>query len=290
MKRHAFAAMGTRVEFLLAIEPAPESAAIFRLAEAEIRRLETLLSRFRPDSELSILNRGGSLLAGPDLVRVIKLALAARERTGGRFDPTVYDALVAAGYDRSFEKLAAVRDGAPPNGRCGGRVRVDAATGLVELEPGIHLDLGGIAKGDAVDRACEHLSAAGPCLVNAGGDLAVRGTPAGGVWPIAVETAGGTLTLGLARGALATSGRDRRRWSRAGEERHHLIDPATGLPSTSDLLRVTVAAATAVEAEVLATSLFLAGERGAVAEADAGGIPVVLVTADGRTVLAGALA
>lgn len=290
MQRHAFAAMGTTVEFLLAAEPGPGGAAALRAGEAEVHRLEALLSRFRPDSELSILNREGSLLAGPDLVRVTGLALAARRRTGGRFDPTVHDALVAAGYDRGFDELASVRDAAPSGGRCGGRVSVDAATRLVELEPGSRLDLGGIAKGDAVDRACERLSVAGPCLVNGGGDLAVRGVPALGVWPVAVETADGTLTLGLAHGALATSGRDRRRWSRAGEERHHLIDPATGLPSASDLLRVTVAAASAAEAEVLATSLFLAGEHKALAEAEAGGIPAVLVTADGRTILAGALA
>lgn len=290
MQRHAFNAMGTEVELLLAAEPGLVSAAAFRAAAAEFRRLEGLLSRFRPRSELSILNRKGSLLAGPDLVRVTGLALAARERTGGRFDPTVHDALVAAGYDRTFEDLVPVHGSAPRGSRCGGRVSVDPDTGRVEIEPGFRLDLGGIAKGDAVDRVCDLLSAAGPCLVNGGGDIAVRGTPTGGVWPIAVETARGALTLGLASGALATSGRDRRRWTRAGEERHHLIDPATGSPSSSDLLRVTVAAPTAVEAELLATSLFLAGERAALAEADAAGIQAVLVTADGRTVRAGGLA
>ena len=64
----------------------------------------------------------------------------------------------------------------------------------------------------------------GPCLVNAGGDLAGYGRP----WPVGVETADGELTLELDRGALATSGRDRRRWKRDGGEAHHLIDPATG--------------------------------------------------------------
>ena len=84
---------------------------------------------------------------------------------------------------------------------------------------------------------------------------------------MAVEVPDGALTLGLAAGALATSGRDRRRWWRDGEERHHVIDPATGHPAAADLLTVTVVAARAAEAEVLATALFLAGERGAVAEA-----------------------
>jgi len=60
----------------------------------EFHRLEALLSRFRPDSELSRLNRDGVVEAGHDLLRVVTLSLDGRERTGGRFDPTVHDALV----------------------------------------------------------------------------------------------------------------------------------------------------------------------------------------------------
>ncbi len=291
MQRYCFDAMGTSVDCLLDAEPGPETATAFWAAEAEFRRLESLLSRFRPDSELSALNRDGMLAAGPDLVRVTQLALVARERTHGRFDPTVHDALVAAGYDRTFAEVA-------PEGlastevsaRCGGRVTVEPERGVIELEPGIHLDLGGIAKGDAVDRACRILGLAGPCLVNAGGDLAVCRTPTSGPWPVGLETADGTITIALAHGAIATSGRDRRRWIRGNEERHHLIDPGTGRPAQTDLLRVTVVADTAVEAEIRAKILFLAGERAAVAEADALSIAAVLVTEDGRTVFAGGLA
>ena len=84
----------------------------------------------------------------------------------------------------------------------------------------------------------------------------------GGTWPVGVETADGDLTLELSSGALATSGRDRRRWRRNGRELHHLIDPKTGTPSDSDLLRLTVVASDAVEAEVWAKALYLHG-RGA---------------------------
>ena len=103
-------------------------------------------------------------------------------------------------------------------------------------------------------------------------------------------TPAGTLTLELRHGGLATSGTDRRRWIQDGRERHHLIDPETGEPAAGDLLTVTVAADSAAEAEVLATSLFLAGgvERAA-AEADADAIPAVLVGADGEMRLAGGL-
>jgi thiamine biosynthesis lipoprotein len=122
--------------------------------------------------------------------------------------------------------------------------------------------------------------------VDAGGDIAVFGRP----WPVGVETGDGTLTLELGRGAVATSGRDRRRWTRGGEEQHHLIDPATGRPAAGDLLRVSVVSESAAEAEVLAKALFLAGADAAVRDANSGGIPAVLVTRDRRTVLTGGLA
>jgi thiamine biosynthesis lipoprotein len=289
MEQHSFWAMGTTVECLL--ESEAEAAPAFETVETEFERLEAILSRFRLDSELSQLNRAGRLEVGPDLLAVTQLALEARERSGGRFDPTIHDALVAAGYDRSFEFLA--REG--PAGseeapRCHGDVTIDKPAGTIELEDRVRLDFGGIGKGYAVDRACALLSAWGPCLVNAGGDLAVRGRPRTGCWPIGVETPDGTISLALEDGALATSGRDRRRWRRGGTERHHLIDPTTGKASDSDLLRVSVAAPSAVEAEVLAKSLFLAGEQDAAFEAAKLGLAAVLVTEDGRTVMAGVLA
>jgi len=274
--RRTFHAMGTEIELLVDADGADRS---LNAAELEFHRLEALLSRFRDDSELSRLNRDGWIEPGPDLVRVVGLALEARERTSGRFDPTVHDALVAAGYDRSFEQLPAEGETTPPPPSAGG---VWLRAGRIDLDPGVHLDLGGIGKGYAAERAAELLALAGPCLVNAGGDIAIRG----GSWPVGVEH----ITLQLDSGGLATSGRDRRRWQRGGRELHHLIDPATGEPSETDLLRVTVVAGDAVDAEVAAKSLFLAGSKRAAAEANAAGMPAVLVTEDGRTLLAGGLA
>jgi thiamine biosynthesis lipoprotein len=283
MLHRSFRAMGTEMELLLDAD----SNAPLAGAEEELRRLESLLSRFLPGSELSRLNAAGSLDVGPELLELAELALAARERTDGRFDPTVHDALVAAGYDRPFDLLdPASRPVDTPRARCAGAVAVDRHAGRVALEPGYRLDLGGIAKGWAADRVVAFLSESGPALVNAGGDVSA----AGAAWPVGVETPAGTLTLELEAGGIATSGRDRRVWQRDGEERHHLIDPVTGEPATSDVLTVTVAATSAAEAEVLATSLFLAGslERAA-AEADAKAIPAVVVGAGGEVRLAGGL-
>ena len=280
MQKHVFRAMGTQIDLLSA---ADEAGAAFDAAEAEFHRLEAIMTRFRPDSELSQLNEAGSLEAGRDLLEVVRLAVHGRERTDGRFDPTVHDAVAGAGYDRTFDDLP--DDGPPPkSGRpCGGEVRITGSR--IDLGEGVKLDLGGIGKGYAAERAASLLAEAGPCLVNAGGDVALRGT----TWPIGVETSDGSLTLALENGALATSGRDRRVWRRGGRELHHLIDPGTGEPAESDLLRATVVAGDAVEAEIWAKALFLAGSDGAALEADERRLPCLLVTAGGETRLAGGL-
>jgi len=290
MLRHRFGAMGTEWGLFLKARPRPEALRAMAEAERDVRRLERVFSRFDPDSELSELNRRGALRVGPELLEVVDLSLAARDRTNGRFDPTVHDALVAAGYDRTFVEVAAGGRGGNPRAsatlRCAGSVRVDRETRRIELGPGVHLDLGGIAKGYAVDRAARILGEAGPCLVDAGGDIAARG----GGWPIGLDTGDSTLTLELGDGAVATSGRDRRHWTRGGEELHHIIDPATGLPAGGDLLRVTAVAASATDAEVWAKALFLAGAEAAEREANATATPALLVTLDGRTLFAGGLA
>jgi thiamine biosynthesis lipoprotein len=281
--RRQFRAMGTQIELLV---EADQATAALAAAEEEFHRLEALLSRFRADSELSRLNSNGTLAAGPDLLRVVELALAATKRTGGRFDITVHEAVVAAGYDRSFELVPAVA-AAPALSPVRHTAGVRVLDGVIRLDQDVRLDLGGIGKGYACERAAEILATAGPCLVNAGGDIATRA----GAWTVSVETAAEPLTLELSgSSALATSGRDLRRWHRGGRELHHLIDPATGLPSASDLLRATAVAHDAIDAEVTAKALFLAGADPAREEADRLGIPALLVTQDGRTILAGGLA
>jgi thiamine biosynthesis lipoprotein len=287
-QRIAFPAMGTRVEALLEAPCTGASRVALGRVREEFERLEAIFSRFRRESELSRLNAVGSIEAGPDLRAVVELALAARERTAGRFDPALHDAVVAAGYDRTFDELdehAPARPVPDP-----GEARdVTLKGGRIELGPGVRLDLGGIVKGYAADRCAKQLAPLGPCLVNAGGDLAVAGTPSDGPWPVAVDVPHGRLTLAVASGGLATSGRDRRRWRNHGEERHHLIDPATCRPAEGGPLTVTVAARTATDAEVAAKSIFLAGER-AGREAQLLGTPAVIVQADGRTRLFGGLA
>ena len=292
MERRSVHAMGTTFTFIVDAAAGEDLTASFDAAVADIVRLEARLSRFRPDSELSELNRAGHVDAGDDLLILTRLAVDARDETGGRFDPSVHAAVVAAGYDRPFDEL-------PPNGPdltgppagCGGRVDVDLDRGTIRLGPGVGIDLGGIAKGYAAEVACDRLAPIGPCLVNAGGDIATRGTPSVGHWAIEVPASPEPLVVGVVAGGVATSGRDRRRWRRDGEPRHHIIAPTTGRPARGDVLRVTAFAGSAVRAEVLATALFLTGRAdNAVAEAESLGIAAVVVRDDGHTLTTRSLA
>lgn len=285
MQRRRFTSMGTQIELVLDAPPTPASRGALEDAELEVHRIAARFSRFRWDSELSELNRSGDHDASPEMALVVRLAVAARESTTGRFDPTVHEAMLGAGYEQTFAALPDDIGRAASPRACGGDVTV-TDDGHVSLAPGVKLDLGGIVKGYAAERACSILAPHGRCLVDAGGDIATRGA----AWPVGVATADGQLTLLVEGGGVATTGTDRRRWLADGAEAHHLIDPATGLPSTSDLLRVTVVAYDAIQAEVRAKALFLAGEAAATADASIHDLAAVLVTRDGRTVLAGGIA
>ena len=203
--------MGSDVHVLVPERRAPERA---DAVEALFAEWEAVLSRFRPESELSRLNdrAGAPVRVGPILLAAVEASLEAARATGGLFDPTLRHELVRIGYDRSFEELggrAAEAAGRPRGGGGWRRVVVDRAAGHVTLPAGSGLDLGGIAKGMAVDASLELLSALGAdaALVSAGGDLAVLGLPPGRrAWPILVGGGPDGPVVPLVRGALATSG------------------------------------------------------------------------------------
>jgi len=229
-------------------------------AETLVRSFEGRLSRFVPDSALSLLNRERSAVC-PTLAAVTRVALRLRAATGGAFDPTLGARLAALGYDRSFDHIEPARGSLPmdldplPTTTAvvveGDRVTLDG--------PG-DLDLGGIAKGWTVDRVLERLVAgdADAALVDGGGDLRGVGRP----WPIGV---GDGLVVPTSAGAIATSSTRRRRWrDPAGRERHHILDPRAGLPSATTLDVATVIAPDTATADALATAL-LSGPPNALA-------------------------
>ena len=292
MERVHFPAMGTTVTLLLPTGAAARGA---EAVQSLFAFWERTLSRFRPDSELARLNAhvGAPVAVSPLLCDVVATALAAARATDGLYDPTLLRPLVALGYDRPFDRLPTYLPAvASVIGSGGGwrRITLDAAQRRITLPPGVGLDLGGIAKGLAVDAALARLAALGiaDAVINAGGDLAVRGLPPGwDVWPIAVPGRRQFWMIPLHHGAIATSGIARRRWQQGGAPRHHLLDPRTSQPSASGLWSVTVAAGTCGQAEVAAKTAFLLGAADGADMLAAHGLAGVLVAEDGMWRTAG---
>jgi thiamine biosynthesis lipoprotein len=285
-----FRAMNTQIERQLAIDAAAPGLderrgaveADLEAAATRLRQLEARLTRFEPTSELSALNRasGEWFSASAELFEIVRLAAEARDASGGLFDPTILNALEAAGYDRSFDEIGQRELGprsANASQRTGARIELDPQRRAIRLEAGARLDLGGIAKGWIVDQVID-----GPLLgytnslVSAGGDLRLRGGPQPGLaWSVGIRdpradmpaTAGESFppvaVVLLGHGALATSGTLKRWWLVEGQPRHHLIDPRTGQPAdqaaaaSERVLSATALAPLCWQADILAKLLLL---------------------------------
>jgi len=238
----SFCSIGTEVVVSCASET--ELRAITALFDAWERRF----SRFRPDSELSLVNRSRAetIVVSPVFARAVRAARAAAAATDGLVDPTLGAAIEAAGYDRDFSELE--RDPLPLGPAAPGAwSSVRIAGRVLSRPPGVLLDLNGVVKSMAVDTAVRLLSGDG--FVSAGGDLACRGETR-------VSLPGGGSVRVLA-GGVATSGTSRRRWRREGVVQHHLLDARTGRPSRSRWIEVTVAAASCLQADIAAKAAFL---------------------------------
>lgn len=293
---HGFRAMNTDVRVVIVVTDDRRGArAACRAVEDLFARVEATLSRFRPESELSRLNRqaGAPFPASPLLWTVVGAALAAARETHGTFDPTILRALVAAGYDRSFDDVPrdAPRppDSVTPRPSAWDEIALDDGDQTITLPPAVGLDLGGIAKGWTVDRAAELLASFAGFGVDAGGDLYCHGRQADGrPWTVGVEDPRNPdrdlIVLAIHDHGVATSTSARRTWRRGLDQMHHLIDPRTGQPSTSDVLSATVVAPAVARAEVLAkVALLLGSTEGRAFLDEATDAAELLVLRDGRT-------
>ncbi len=281
--RHTFRAMGTDVTLLGPEDATSVFGAVALTVEVTFAREEQRFSRFRGDSELTRANAAAGWWIGvsPGFEALVRQALEQAEATEGLFDPSVLDAVIAAGYDRDFDEvLAGARGALHPSRPCGRWREIELREGAIRLPRGVGLDFGGIAKGYTADLAALAAVGAGLpwALVNAGGDLRI----AGDAPPIEVgiEDPGDrehfAARITLVEGALATSSVTARAW---GEGLHHVIDPRTGAPSRGETLQATVWAPTCAEAEVRATWALLTGPEAAAA------IPCAIATADGDLIM-----
>lgn len=244
-----------------------EKEILFTVATNEIDRIDSTMSAYRSNSELNQLNREASKQphhTSPELQHLLKLCLVWSQKTGGAYDATVGPLTELWNFPEALS---------PPDS-----ARVDSAKALVghkklRIEPsgvtfsmrGMRVDLGGSAKGYAIDRAVELLQNAGveAGLVEAGGDIRFWGhKPNGNGWQFGVqhprERERFLVVEDVGLPALATSGDYEQVFEFEGRRFHHLLDPATGYPANK-AISASVWAENALAADILATAAFVLG-------------------------------
>jgi thiamine biosynthesis lipoprotein len=245
-------------------------------------------SSFRDDSELARLNdaAGMPVVVGALLFDAVRTAMRVAALTDGVVDPTVGGALA----DYGFVPASAAKSRATGDWRA---IKLHAPARVVQLEPGVRLDLGATAKALAADTAAAAAQRAAGCgvLVSLAGDVAVQGPAPEGGWRIRVvddhrhgEAPGQTVSI--QGGGLATSGTAARTRSQGGELVSHLIDPRSGRPAASPWRTASVAARSCLEANALSTATVVIGSRGRVWLAQSS-VPARLVSVDGNVMRTG---
>ena len=237
----------------------------------EMRRIDALMSSYKPDSELSAVNAGaakGPVTVSKELLEMIERALEYSDITSGVFDITYASAGQHYDYRNNKKPDKALLQAALPaiNFR---HVKIDKTASTVEfLHPGVRIDLGGIAKGYAVDRGMTMLQQAGvtTALVSAGGDTRVSGKRWDRPWHIGIRNPrdeGSIVSMiPLENSAISTSGDYERYFVEDGVRYHHILDPKTGA-STHEVLSSSIIGKSATDTDALSTSVFILGvEKG----------------------------
>ncbi len=266
--------LGTQVDIIAVGESVQSAKQACYFAFREMERIERILSSHREDSEIGRINKQAGLQpvpVSPETFAILQRALNYSRRFQGLFDISIGTVLHLWGFneDRDIrlpppdslrQRLALV------NYRY---IRLNPQdTTVALLKPGMRIDLGGIAKGYAIDRAAATMRRHGirRFLINAGGDIYAAGRKANGQpWRIGIkhprELNSLLATFELSDYAVATSGDYERYAILNGRRYHHILDPRTGYPA-SGYRSVTVLARTAEAADVWATYLFILGRAG----------------------------
>jgi len=284
------AIMGTAVTVQLWADDRPRGVAAMAAVMSEMQRIERAFSPHKPGSELSLVNT----LAGTQGVRLsdelyhlVSRALEFSRLSQGAFDISYASAGVLYDY----------RAGVAPDDAQLAQAVQSIGWRQLELDPlrrslrfarpGMRIDLGGFAKGHAVDRACALLARHGirHAIVSAGGDSRVLGDRRGRPWTIAIrdprDADGVVAVLPLEDTAISTSGDYERFFERDGVRHHHLLDPRTGR-SPAHIRSVTILAPDGLSAEALSKTVFVLGVEAGLGIVNAmPGADAVVVDADG---------
>jgi thiamine biosynthesis lipoprotein len=263
--------MGTLVEISVIGRDGDKAEAAIHDAFDEMGRIEGLMSRRIPESEVSRINK----LAGvrpvrvsAEVLKVIRRAEGISEASGGYLDVSIGALLDLWGFEGDGCRLPGKEEVEQVLRSVGYRgVHRDETASTVQLgKEGMRIDLGGIAKGYAVDRAFEVLASRGygNLIVNAGGDMRVGGKKPNGPWVIGIQDPRDRsrilATLDASDICVATSGDYERYFTENGIRYHHLLDPFTGFPARG-CRSVTILAKDALSADALATAVFVMGPK-----------------------------
>lgn len=261
----SFQAMGSTAHVVVFVDQPERATDLMRVATSTIARLEQRWSRFLRGSDINRINAnpGVPVQVHPTTVALVGRAVDAWSQTGGVFNPTVGASLIAAGYDRSFAELAPLTSASACPASSPADVAVHPIAETVTVPTGVTLDLGGIGKGAAADHTVRVLLAAGAkaAMVNLGGDLRAEGDGPEDGWNVVLDCPGSleTRSIRISAGAVCTSSTIKRRWKTIDGERHHIIEPASGESTESDICTATVVGAEAAQCEVLATTTVAMG-------------------------------
>jgi thiamine biosynthesis lipoprotein len=265
--RQDAAIMGTAIAVELWYEDEARGRALTQAVMDEMQRIDDLMSTYKPESELSRINARAAIEAVPvnaELLALIQQALDFSRLTNGAFDITYASAGQYYDYRKgtqpSAEQLALALPAIDYR-----HVRIDPQTATIRfLHPGVRIDLGGIAKGYAVDRCITILQAAGvkSAMVNAGGDTRVLGKHWKQPWMVGIRDPrnreGLVTMMPLEDAAISTSGDYERYFEKDGVRYHHILNPRTGT-SSAGVRSVSIIGNDATTTDALSTSLFVMG-------------------------------
>jgi len=286
--------MGTLVEVTVREPDAVRGNAAINRAFDEIARLEQLMSPHLPGSEISRLTReagGEAVPVAPEVLDVIRTGVRWGQASGGALDITIGPVADLWDFDDNKGQI-------PPDDLLRAAVKkvgfagIEIRDGAVRLaRPGMELQLGAVAKGYAVDRAMALLRQMGieHALINAGGDLAAIGFRGDRIpWRIGLQHPRAPekmiATFTMTGNAVATSGDYQRYFEKDGVRYHHIFDPKTGLPAREGaVISATVVAPTVMDADALATAIFVLGPpKGLALVENLNGVEALMVNESGE--------
>lgn len=242
------------------------------MAKEEFSRIARISDRFSAESEISRVNADAGIrptAVGADLYNMVKASLFWAQKTDGAFNIALGPVSDLWGFSSGRARVPEQSEIDRALALCSlSLITLDNEASTVFLETkGMSIDLGAVAKGYATERAAEKLEELGikSALINAGGNIYVVGKkPDGTRWRIGIqhpeesnEIIGYLDTEDM---AAITSGNNQRYFIKDGARYHHIIDPSTGWPSDA-LSQVTVVSSSAMTADILSTSFFVAGNE-----------------------------